>query len=131
MSLVEIYQCLCDETRLRLLNLLQTGPLCVCHLQEVLDMGQVAVSKHLGYLRRHGLVTATREGKWRIYRLVDPAPPELRRHLACLQDCTREIPLFCEDQRRLAARLQDCCPPGPRAGTREPSAIHFRTKPNP
>jgi len=36
MSLIQIYQCLCDQTRLRILNLLGEGPLCVCHFQEIL-----------------------------------------------------------------------------------------------
>lgn len=129
MKLVEIYQCLCDETRLRLLNLLQEGPLCVCHFQEVLGVGQVAVSKHLGYLRRRGLVRASREGKWRIYRLVDPAPPELRRHLACLQDCTREIPLFRDDRTRLAARLKGCCGTPTATGSATSVPIPFRKLP--
>ena len=37
MELVQIYECLCDATRLRLLNVLAQGPLCVCHFQEILD----------------------------------------------------------------------------------------------
>lgn len=62
MKLVQIHRCLGDETRLRILHLLTRGPLCVCHFQEVLRLPQVAVSKHLAYLRENGLVTATRKG---------------------------------------------------------------------
>jgi DNA-binding transcriptional ArsR family regulator len=58
MKLVSIYECLCDATRLRLLNLLLQGPLCVCHLQAVLGESQVKISKHLSYLRARGY-TAT------------------------------------------------------------------------
>ena len=110
MKLIEIYRCLCDETRLRLLNLLHRGPLCVCHFQEVLQLPQVAVSKHLAYLRRHGLVTAERDGAWMIYRLAEPRPPGLERQLSCLQDCARELPVFQDDLRRLEARVGACCP---------------------
>ena len=46
MSLVQIYQCLCDETRLRILNLLHEGELCVCHIQDILGEPQVKISKH-------------------------------------------------------------------------------------
>lgn len=56
MSLVQIYECLCDQARLRILNALSGGPLCVCHLQEILGERQVKISKHLGYLKRHGIV---------------------------------------------------------------------------
>ena len=56
MDLVSIYQCLCDHTRLRILHALTGGPLCVCHLQEILGEPQVKVSKHLAYLKQHGMV---------------------------------------------------------------------------
>jgi ArsR family transcriptional regulator, arsenate/arsenite/antimonite-responsive transcriptional repressor len=108
MELVEIYACLCDVTRLRLLHVLGQGPLCVCHFQAVLDEPQVKISKHLAYLRARGLVEATREGKWMVYALPVKAAPELRANLACLQDCVRENPVFRQDLarlRRLAPQL--------------------------
>jgi ArsR family transcriptional regulator len=56
MDLVQIYECLCDQTRLRILHLLSQTPLCVCHFQEILEEPQVKISKHLAYLRNRGLV---------------------------------------------------------------------------
>jgi len=99
--LVRIYECLCDRTRLRILNLLAAGPLCVCHFQEALREPQVKISKHLGYLRTRGLVVAEKRGTWVIYSL--PAKPgrELAANLACLQDCAAEDPTFRRDQARL------------------------------
>ena len=38
MDLIRIYECLCDATRLRILHLLTHGPLCVCHIQEILKV---------------------------------------------------------------------------------------------
>ncbi|HEV2330152.1 MAG TPA: metalloregulator ArsR/SmtB family transcription factor [Verrucomicrobiae bacterium] len=101
MKLVQIYRCLCDETRLRILYLLTKGPLCVCHFQDILTLPQVAVSKHLAYLRANGLVTAQRHGKWMIYQLPEKAPPELDLQLRCLQDCAQTNPIFREDLKRL------------------------------
>jgi ArsR family transcriptional regulator len=103
-ELVRIYECLCDRTRLRILNLLLRGPLCVCHFQVVLGEPQVKISKHLNYLRRRGLVTARREGNWMIYALPEKAPRELRANLACLQDCAGEQPRFKRDLARRAQR---------------------------
>ena len=97
MDLVEIYECFCDRTRLRLLNLLCDGPLCVCHFQELLNEPQVKISKHLGYLKSRGLVQAKREGNWMVYRLPETIPAELKANLACLQDCVREDPVFRRD----------------------------------
>lgn len=101
MELVKIYECLCDRTRLRLLNLLHDGPLCVCHLQEVLREPQVKISKHLSYLKRAGMVEAERCANWMIYRLPASGSAQLRSNLACLQDCVREEPVFRQDAARL------------------------------
>jgi ArsR family transcriptional regulator len=104
--LIAIYRCLCDETRLRILHLLTRGPLCVCHLQEALRQPQVAVSKHLAYLRERGLVESERSGQWMIYRLPDPRPTELDLQLRCLQDCVHNEPAFQADLKRLS---KVCC----------------------
>jgi ArsR family transcriptional regulator len=111
---VEIYQCLCDETRLRLLHLLLRGPLCVCHLQSVLGEPQVKISKHLGYLKARGLVTAQRQGNWVIYALPPEAEraPELAANLACLQDCAAESAVFKRDLEKLAKQDLECSPVG-------------------
>src|SRR4029077_3356152 len=101
MKLLQIYRCFCDETRLRILNLLARGPLCVCHFEGILQVPQVAVSKHLAYLRANGLVLAQRHGKWMIYQLPKHVPPELDLQLRCLQDCVQSNPVFREDLKRL------------------------------
>ncbi len=101
MELVKIYECLCDRTRLRLLNVLAQGPLCVCHFQSVLREPQVKISKHLAYLRARGLVACERQGNWMVYELPAKPPRELRANLACLQDCAQDDPLFRQDLVRL------------------------------
>jgi ArsR family transcriptional regulator len=115
MDLIEIYQCLCDRTRLRILHILGEGPLCVCHFQEILREPQVKISKHLGYLRARGLVEVERAGNWMIYSLPAKPPRELQRNLACLQDCAGEAPEFQADLARLkklAPRLAATAPAG-------------------
>jgi len=47
----ELFKALADETRLRILNLLVRGELCVCDIMTVLDIGQSKVSRHLACLR--------------------------------------------------------------------------------
>ena len=100
-KLIQIYECLCDPTRLRVLNVLAQGPLCVCHFQEILREPQVKISKHLGYLRTRGLVICERRGNWMIYALPAKPSPELKANLACLQDCAQENPVFLRDLARL------------------------------
>lgn len=103
MELITIYECFCDRTRLRILNLLNQGPLCVCHLQDILDEPQVKISKHLSYLKTHGLVDSRQEANWRIYSLVAKPSPTLSANLACLQDCAQEDKIFRRDTAKLAA----------------------------
>jgi len=100
-ELVKIYECLCDLTRLRVLNILAPGPLCVCHFQEILREPQVKISKHLAYLRRRGMVQCERQGNWMIDALPARPSRELQANLACLQDCAQEDPSFRKDLARL------------------------------
>src|SRR6202012_4654440 len=71
-DLAPLFAALADPTRLRLLNLIAGREVCVCYLVEILRQGQPKISRHLAYLRRAGIVSARREGKWMHYRLVEP-----------------------------------------------------------
>ena len=74
---------------------------CVCHLQEVLQESQVKMSKHLGYLRRNGLIESERMANWTIYRLPAKANKLLTENLKCLQDAFAEDAVFRNDMKRL------------------------------
>ena len=69
-ELEQIFKALADATRLRILNLLLHGELCVCDIQFVLDSPQPNVSRHLTYLRNAGLVQDRREGPRIYYSLM-------------------------------------------------------------
>ena len=60
------------RTRLRLLNLIADKEICVCYFVDILGISQPKISRHLAYLRRAGVVTARRQGRWMHYRLVPP-----------------------------------------------------------
>lgn len=111
MDLVQIYECFCDRTRLRILHLLTKTPLCVCHFQDILGEPQVKISKHLGYLRKRGMVVATRDQNWMIYALPKRRATELEQNLKCLQDCVQSDAVFKRDLKKLAQFRQVCCEP--------------------
>jgi ArsR family transcriptional regulator len=90
-----------DPTRLRVLNALVAGELCVCDLVDLLGISQPAVSRHLAYLRRMGLVTATREWKFAHYRLAEPRNAVHRNLVACVRSCFAGVPSL--DAERSAA----------------------------
>ena len=71
-ELEQYFKALADANRLRILNLLLHGELCVCDIQFVLEASQPNVSRHLAYLKNSGLVLDRRDGFRIFYRLADP-----------------------------------------------------------
>ena len=64
------FSALADKTRLRLLNLMREGEICVCFFVEVLGEGQPKISRHLAYLRNAGVVETRRDGKLIYYKIA-------------------------------------------------------------
>jgi len=103
-SVDKMFRAFSDRTRLRILNLLRGGEICVCDIVAVLDAPQPLVSRHLAYLRRAGLVRARKEGLWMHYRLA-PAGSEFHKSLLnCLACCFTDVPELAKDGKRLKAR---------------------------
>lgn len=96
-----LFKALADPTRLRILGLLLTGEVCVCHIHESLKIPQPRASRHLAYLRRSGLVLTRRDGLWIHYRLAHRANPVL----AAVEDAVRHalthVPAVRKDLERL------------------------------
>jgi ArsR family transcriptional regulator len=66
------FKALADETRLRILRLLEVREMCVCEIMVALDLTQPTASHHLGLLENAGLVKARKEGKWVFYSIANP-----------------------------------------------------------
>jgi ArsR family transcriptional regulator len=108
-----LFRAFSDSTRLRILHLLKGGELCVCDLMEILRIPQAKTSRHLGYLRKTGLVTAREDGLWSYYSLAPAFGPLHRKLLSCLDECCGELPAIDADSKR-ARQLRKgggCCPP--------------------
>lgn len=103
-----IFRALSDRTRLRILNLLQSGELCVCHIVSVLDIPQPTASRHLSYLRKTRLVVARKDGLWMHYRLAPASSKSHEMLLECLAQAFRENGLFAKDIERLRAGVGSC-----------------------
>lgn len=65
-----VFKAFCDENRLMILELLQTGEKCACKLLEDLQIGQSTLSHHMKILCEAGVVTWRKDGKW-IYYSID------------------------------------------------------------
>jgi ArsR family transcriptional regulator len=71
------FRALADPSRLHLLGTLMTGERSVQELAEATALGQTNVSRHLGVLRREGIVARRREGSRAVYRIVDASVVKL------------------------------------------------------
>lgn len=70
-DILTIYKALSDETRLKILKLLENGELCVCDLVAAFDTVQPKISFHLAILKDAGLIKDRKQGKWSYYSLKD------------------------------------------------------------
>lgn len=94
-----------DPTRIRILNVLSAGELCVCDIVDILRLPQPTVSRHLAYLRRAGLVDATRQWKFAHYRLSEPCDPVHASLLDCVHESFHEVTALARERRHAAARV--------------------------
>ena len=107
-----VFNALADQTRLRILNLLSEGELCVCDLMRVLKEPQSKVSRHLAYLRQTGLVQRRKEGLWMHYRLSRPTTKIYSMLLKTISCCRSEFDDFKKDMKALNQNkdcLVGCC----------------------
>ena len=107
-----VFSALADDTRLRILNLLNEGELCVCDIIKVLGEPQSKISRHLAYLRRAGLVQGRKEGLWMHYRLSRSTSKVYKALLKSVCCCRSEFEEFGKDMKALNKnrdRLVGCC----------------------
>ncbi len=65
----KVFKAFCDENRLWILELLQSGEKCACVLLEQLNIGQSTLSHHMKLLVQSGIVSARNQGKWTYYSI--------------------------------------------------------------
>jgi len=105
-----LFKALADPTRLRILGLLLTGEVCVCHIHESLRIQQPKASRHLAYLRRAGLVDTRRDGLWIHYRLAVSDDPVVRIIQQAVAQSLRHVEAIERDADRLQKKTGCCLP---------------------
>ena len=71
MELVEILKALSDENRIRILNLLKDGELCVCEMESILELNQSNVSRHLTRLSSSKIIKSYKKAQFVYYKIND------------------------------------------------------------
>ncbi|WP_317855162.1 metalloregulator ArsR/SmtB family transcription factor [Chakrabartyella piscis] len=70
-DVAKVFKALCDENRVSIINLLQTGEKCACTISEDLDIAQSKLSYHMKILCESGLVESWSVGKWTHYQISE------------------------------------------------------------
>ena len=109
-TLARQHKALGDPSRLRIVRLLKEKSLCVCEIEEALELPQYAVSRHLGVLRQAGLVQGWREGTWMHYRLAETLSPAWRKALEALSQAWDTDKQIKKDLQRVKKQCRTGCP---------------------
>lgn len=83
-----MFKAFCDENRLRILQVLQSGERCACHLLEELQITQPTLSHHMKILCDAGIVAGRKEGKWMYYSISEEGIEAVKE---CLNQFTKQV----------------------------------------
>jgi ArsR family transcriptional regulator, arsenate/arsenite/antimonite-responsive transcriptional repressor len=111
-ELTKLLKVLSDESRLRVLNLLQERECCVCEVMQVMGISQSKASRILSALYDAGLLKLKREGRWALYSIdSDPAKEYVREIVMGIERSMRSDPTAADDLERLkkAERIGPAC----------------------
>ncbi len=115
-SAPQFFRALADRTRLRIVNLLARGSLCVCDIQRILEQPQSSVSRHLALLKSAGLIRDRRDGMRTFYALTSWQTPLARAVLSAIRGHLAVDGDYLADVEELAAlRARGECHDEPKA----------------
>nr|WP_097026777.1 metalloregulator ArsR/SmtB family transcription factor [Clostridium peptidivorans] len=113
MDLIQVMKALSDETRMRMLNILKDGDLCVCEIEVLLDINQSNASRHLNKLTNAKILDYYKVAKYVYYKINEDTVKEfpflkeiIKEHAIKLKQCSmdlerlkkyRESNLSCDD----------------------------------
>jgi ArsR family transcriptional regulator len=98
-GLQDVLKAIADPTRMRILALLGSSEVCVCHIHTALGIPQPTASRHLAHLKKAGLVESCKIGLWVHYCLRPLADPALQ----AVVDAARAA------AEQTTASSRDCC----------------------
>lgn len=111
-QLQEIFKALSDQTRVRILKLLGEEEICVCELMQVFEMPESTISRHMNILKRAGLVSGRRQGKWVHYSLHAAAfNPYAGSVLGLINDLLEDNEIVKKDRESLKRAVKMCSVP--------------------
>lgn len=92
-----MFKAFCDENRLQILSLLQSGEKCACKLLEEMQITQPTLSHHMKILCDAGVVVSRKEGKWMHYSISEDGIQSVKEYLDTFNKCSSDGKSCCKE----------------------------------
>ncbi len=109
---MQTFKALSDKNRIRILKLLESRPLCVCEITDILGIAQSSTSEHLKILKEAALIKDKKDSYWVNYHLTKRTENNfIREQLKVLARSFNDDPVIMEDRRKAQKvdRRSLCC----------------------
>ena len=90
-KVASLFKAFGDENRLQILQLLQGGERCACHILDEMQISQPTLSHHMKILCDSGVVVGRKEGKWMYYSISEKGFKEIKECLDYFANCSNGI----------------------------------------
>lgn len=109
-AIVEIFRALSEESRLRILALLMQEEMCVCEIENCLELTQSNASRHLTILKNAGILTSTKKAQWIYYKVSEEFKRTNQELFSYISEKIKQIPGYDADIEQLQkCRIMDLC----------------------
>ena len=99
-NMIDIFKALAEETRLRIFAQIIKGDMCVCEIEECLELTQSNASRHLTALKRAGILDSYKTAQWAYYKVSDTFITENKELYNYLIQKTKELKTFESDSEK-------------------------------
>lgn len=100
-DIVDIFKALNDVNRIRIMNLLSCQEVCVCEVEEILNISQSNASRHLNRLKTVKLIKGRKDAQWAYYSLNENTIAKYAFLRVFLEESYKNIEILREDQKKL------------------------------
>lgn len=103
---VSMAKALGDETRFRIMAMLEEQELCACQIIEVFDLANSSISRHLSVLKQAGLLQSRKSGRWMYFSWAQSNSFVLQGMLNWLSESISHDPQIQKDRERIQHILE-------------------------
>lgn len=95
--MVDIFKALSEESRLRIIAILMEEEMCVCDIEESLNLTQSNASRHLTVLRNCGILESNKKAQWNYFTVSSKFIRENQDLWSYLSSRLKELPTYQAD----------------------------------